>query len=191
MADEWVPTKGRHQNYFPLTTNFSQKLTSPSKVISCLVGDLCRRFTNRLCPLPIHIVIQYHQQMVQMAFCIHMHTYHKQVTNVSPACFCHPTAGNFDVSPKNPYQHEQFKKVPDKILGCPIVLWTPTRHCLTCLIFWSVPLMKQNDKSFIGCQDGAYLHSLASLHCRRISIICWQIYLFFVVPWNQPLFPSN
>ena len=38
--------------------------------------------------------------MVQMAFCDLSHTYHKQVTNVSLACFCHPTVGNFDVSPK-------------------------------------------------------------------------------------------
>ena len=37
--------------------------------------------------------------MVQMALCDLLHTYHKQVTNVSPACFCHPTVGNFDVSP--------------------------------------------------------------------------------------------
>ena len=28
-----------------------------------------------------------------MAFCDLSHTYHKQVTNVSPACFCHPTVG--------------------------------------------------------------------------------------------------
>ena len=38
--------------------------------------------------------------MVQMAFCDLSHTYHKQVTDVSPACFCHPTVGNFDISPK-------------------------------------------------------------------------------------------
>ena len=38
--------------------------------------------------------------MVQMAFCDLSHTYHKQVTNVSPTCFCHPTVVNFDVSPK-------------------------------------------------------------------------------------------
>ena len=38
--------------------------------------------------------------MVQMAFCDLSHTYHKQANNVSPACFCHSTVGNFDVSPK-------------------------------------------------------------------------------------------
>ena len=35
-----------------------------------------------------------------MAFCDLWHTFHKQVTNVSPACFCHRTVGNFDISPK-------------------------------------------------------------------------------------------
>ena len=55
---------------------------------------------NGLCHLPIHyIVIRYPQQMVQVAFCDLSHTYHKQVTNVSPACFCHPTVWNVDVSP--------------------------------------------------------------------------------------------
>ena len=39
-----------------------------------------------------------------MAFCDLSLKYHKQVTNVSPACFCHPTVGNFDVSPK--YGHK-------------------------------------------------------------------------------------
>ena len=38
--------------------------------------------------------------MVQMGFCDLSHTFHKQVTNVSPECFCNPTVGNFDVSPK-------------------------------------------------------------------------------------------
>ena len=38
--------------------------------------------------------------MVQMSFCDLSHTFHKQVTNVSLACFCHPTVRNFDVSPK-------------------------------------------------------------------------------------------
>ena len=95
---------GRHQNSLPLTTNLSQKLTQPSKGISYPVGDHCSDSQNRLCPLPIHyIVIRYPQQMVQMAFCDLLHTYHKQVANVSPACFCHPTVGNFDVSSKKSF----------------------------------------------------------------------------------------
>ena len=28
-----------------------------------------------------------------------IHNYHKQVTNVCSACFCHPAVENFDVSP--------------------------------------------------------------------------------------------
>ena len=69
--------KGRHQNSLLLTTDFSQKLTQLSEGVS----DLCRHFTIQ-------------------TFCDLSHTYHKQVTNVSPECFCHPTMGNFDVSPK-------------------------------------------------------------------------------------------
>ena len=89
----------RYQNSLPLTTNFSQKLTQPSKGITQMVtfADVPQ---NGLCPLPIHYIeIRYPKQMGQMAFCDLSHTYHKQVTNISPACFCHPTVGNFDVSP--------------------------------------------------------------------------------------------
>ena len=37
--------------------------------------------------------------MVRMAFCDLSLTFQKQVTSVSPACFCHPAVENFDVSP--------------------------------------------------------------------------------------------
>ena len=58
---------------------------------------------NRLCPLPIHyIVIQYPQQMVQMAFCELQHTFHKQFINVSQHAFVILLLGNFDVSTQNP-----------------------------------------------------------------------------------------
>ena len=40
------PYKGRRQNSLPLTTNFSQNVTEPSKGISYPVGDLCRCFTK-------------------------------------------------------------------------------------------------------------------------------------------------
>ena len=51
---------------------------------------------NWLDLLPInYIVVQYPQQMVQMAFCDLLHTFHKQITYVSQYCFCHPTVGNF------------------------------------------------------------------------------------------------
>ena len=69
--------KGKHQNSLLLTKDFSQKLTQLSEGVS----DLCRRFTIQ-------------------TFCDLSHTYPKQVTNVSPECFCHPTMGNFDVSAK-------------------------------------------------------------------------------------------
>ena len=72
----------------------------PSKGISYRVGNLCRVSQNGRCPLPIYyMVIRYPQQMVQMAFCDLSLTFHKQVTNVSLACFCHATVVNFDVSP--------------------------------------------------------------------------------------------
>ena len=48
--------KGRHQNSHPLSRNFTQKLTQPCTGISYPVGDLCRRFTKQLCPLPIHYI---------------------------------------------------------------------------------------------------------------------------------------
>ena len=46
-----------------------------------------------------YLTIRYLQHMLQMAFCDLSHIYHKQVTNVSPAYFCHHTVGIFDVSP--------------------------------------------------------------------------------------------
>ena len=71
-----------------ITTNFSQNVTEPSKGInyqSVIFADISQ---NWLGPVPIHyIVIQYPQQMVQMAFCDLLHTFHKQVTNVSQHVF--------------------------------------------------------------------------------------------------------
>ena len=47
--------KGRHQNSFNPTTNFSQNVTEPYKGINYPLGDLCRRFTRLTgpcaCPL--------------------------------------------------------------------------------------------------------------------------------------------
>ena len=40
----------KRQNYLPLITNVSQKLTQPSKGISYQVADLYRRFTNQALP---------------------------------------------------------------------------------------------------------------------------------------------
>ena len=81
----------------PLTINLSQTLTQPSKGISYPVGDLCRRFTK----LTLPSALTFHSNPITPKDCYLLHTYHKQVTNNSPACFCDPTVGNFDVSPLN------------------------------------------------------------------------------------------
>ena len=80
----WTHGKGRRQNSLPLTTNFSQNVTEPSKGISYPFSDLCRRFTKLTGPsvYTLHSNL-IPQQMVQMAFCDLSHTFHKQVTNVS------------------------------------------------------------------------------------------------------------
>ena len=39
-----------------------------------------------------------------MAFCDFPHTYHKHVTNVSKHFLCHPTVGNLDISPNDPFR---------------------------------------------------------------------------------------
>ena len=57
ISDTTHTSKGRRQNSLPLVTNFSQKLTRPSKGIIYPVGDLCRRFTKRTLPLPIHYIV--------------------------------------------------------------------------------------------------------------------------------------
>ena len=85
--------RGDIQNSLPLTTNFSQKLTQPFKGISYPVGDLCRRFTK----WTLHSFFTLHSNLIPQTD----GAYHKQVTNVSPACFYHPSVGNFDVSPKD------------------------------------------------------------------------------------------
>ena len=65
-----------------------QNVTEPSKGISNPVGDLCQRlkkltgpcaYTLHSNPIP--------QQMVQMAFCDLLHTFHKQITTVSQHVF--------------------------------------------------------------------------------------------------------
>ena len=78
--------KGRRQYFLPLTTNFSQNVTEPSKGISYPVGDLCGHFTKLTGPraYTLHSKLQ---QMVQMAFCDLSHTFHKRVTNVSQHVF--------------------------------------------------------------------------------------------------------
>ena len=58
----------------PLTTNFLQNVTEPSEGISYPVGDLCQLFRKN----------------------DHIHFTNRSL--LFPSMFCHPTAGNFDVS---------------------------------------------------------------------------------------------
>ena len=76
-------------NSLPLTTNFSQNVTEPSKGISYQVSDLCRGFiklTGRGA-YTLYIVIRCPKQMVQISFCDLLHTFYKQVTSVSQHVF--------------------------------------------------------------------------------------------------------
>ena len=68
--------KGRCQNSLPLTTNFSQNITEPSKGISYPVGDLCRRLTKLTGPC----AYTSHSNLIPP-------TDQKQVTNVSQHVF--------------------------------------------------------------------------------------------------------
>ena len=47
-------TKGRYQNYLPVTTNLSQKLTQPSKGSVTQLVTFADVSENELCPLPLH-----------------------------------------------------------------------------------------------------------------------------------------
>ena len=71
--------------------------------------------------------------MVQMAFRDLLHTYHKQVINVSPAYFCHLTVGNFDISP---YVLQLLSM--SYISDVPIPLLTVVSY-ITCLIYQVYP----------------------------------------------------
>ena len=95
------PAKGRHKNSHPLTPNFSQKLTQPSKGISYTVGDICRHFTKRTL-LSAYILL--HSNPIPPTDGV---TCNIQITNRLPMFhqgdFCHHTVGNFDVSPNQTY----------------------------------------------------------------------------------------
>ena len=61
----------------------SQKVTEASKRIFTQLVTFADVSQNWLGPLSIHyMVIQYPQQMIQMAFCDLSHTFYKQVANV-------------------------------------------------------------------------------------------------------------
>ena len=75
--------KRRHQYSLPLMTNISQKVTEPYKGIIYPVGDLCRRFTNLTGPSAYTLLSNLIPPTIQMAYRDILHTFHKQVTNVS------------------------------------------------------------------------------------------------------------
>ena len=84
LAKGYASLLKKTQCSFPLTTNFSQNVTEPSKEISYPVGDLSRSLTKLTGPCAYILHSNpIPQQMVQMAFCDLSHTFHKQVTNVS------------------------------------------------------------------------------------------------------------
>ena len=80
LKREW-----RRQNSLPLTTNFSQKLTQPSKGISYPVGDLYRRFTKLTLPCAYTL----HSNPIPLTDGTKglLHTFHKEVTNFSQHVF--------------------------------------------------------------------------------------------------------
>ena len=80
--------KVRHQNSLPLTKSFSHKSSHNHLRGSVTQSVIFPVSQNSLSPLPIHyMVIQYPQQILRMAFCDLLHTFHKQVTNVSQHVF--------------------------------------------------------------------------------------------------------
>ena len=78
-------SKGRRQNSLPLTTNFSQNVTEPSKGISYQVGDVCRHFTKLTVPYAYAL----HRYPIPPTdgtnglLSLLSHAFDKQVTNVS------------------------------------------------------------------------------------------------------------
>ena len=85
----------------PLTTNFSQKFTEPSKVISYPVGDICRRFTKLTGPSAYTLHSNLIPQTDGTNGLLRLVTYIPQTGHQCfPACFCHPTVGSSYVSPK-------------------------------------------------------------------------------------------
>ena len=92
--------KGRRQNSFPPTTNFSQNATEPSKGISYLVGDLCRHFTKLTGPCAYTLHSNPILPTDATNGLLWLVTYNSQTGHqYFPECFCHPTLGNFDISP--------------------------------------------------------------------------------------------
>ena len=92
--------KGRRQNSLRLTTNFSQNVTEPSKGISYSVSDLCRQFTKLTGPCVYTLHSNPIPQTDGTNGLLRLVAYISQTGHQCfPACFCHLTVWNFDVSP--------------------------------------------------------------------------------------------
>ena len=91
---------GRRQNSLSVFTNLSQRVTELRKRISHPVGDLSRCLTKLTGPsaYPIHSFLITPTNGTN-GLCDLSHTFHRQITNVSPDCFCHPIVVNIDVFP--------------------------------------------------------------------------------------------
>ena len=92
--------------------------------------------------------------MVQMAFCDLSHTYHKQVTNVSPACFCQPTLGNFDVSHNVIfYTQSSGSRFNRGMLMNAGVVWAKKAGLICdCIIIHDVDHVPEDDRNMYFCQ---------------------------------------
>ena len=96
-------TEGRRQNSLPLTTDYSQNVTEPSKGINYPVDDLCRPFTKLTGPCaytlhsnPIPSINSTNGLLRLVAY----------ISPMFPSMFLSSFCGEIDVSPKRvDYQH--------------------------------------------------------------------------------------
>ena len=96
MTLQWQTQKGHS---LPLTTTFLQKFTELHKGISYPVGDRCRCFTKLTWPSGFTL----HSNLIPTPDgtngLLQFVTYNSQTAIFFAACSCHPTVGNFDISP--------------------------------------------------------------------------------------------
>ena len=130
-----VIIKGRHQNSLPLTTNFSQNVTEPSKGTSYSVGDLCLHFTK----LTGSSAYTLHSNPIPPTDgtngLLWLVSYISQTGHQClPACFCHPSVGNVDVSPNRPYWWMNLRAM----WPCLVLLVNYIWHVNQIAISWTV-----------------------------------------------------
>ena len=88
--------------FSPSNHNFSQRFTQPSEGISYLVGDLWIHFTKLFWPsaYTLHSYCNPIPQKDGTNGLLRLVTYISQTGyQCFPVFFCHPTVGNFDISP--------------------------------------------------------------------------------------------